>query len=104
MKLNGGINFCESGLTTSIRAMHLQTEVFGIINENYNSFDKVGYQWYFCDDIYGTNPVPVDNASSSVMTINGNQFVPGVYYYFARIYGDDFSYKDSNVATITITE
>ena len=44
MKLNGGVNFFENGLTTSIRAMHLQTELFGIINENYNSFDKVGFQ------------------------------------------------------------
>lgn len=44
MKLRGQINFFENGLTTSIRAMHLQTELFGIINENYNSFDKVGYQ------------------------------------------------------------
>ena len=44
MKLRGQINFFENGLTTSIRAMHLQTEMLGIINENYNSFDKVGYQ------------------------------------------------------------
>lgn len=44
MKLRGGVNFFENGMTTSIRAMHLQTELFGIINENYNSFDKVGYQ------------------------------------------------------------
>ena len=44
MKLRGGVNFFENGLTTSIRAMHLQTEIFGIINENYNSFDKVGFQ------------------------------------------------------------
>ena len=44
MKLRGGINMFENGLTTNIRAMHLQTEIFGIINENYNSFDKVGYQ------------------------------------------------------------
>ncbi len=44
MKLRGEINFFENGLTTSIRAMHLQTEMIGIINENYNSFDKVGYQ------------------------------------------------------------
>lgn len=44
MKLNGGVNFFENGLTTSIKAMHLQTEIFGVINENYNSFDKVGYQ------------------------------------------------------------
>ncbi len=44
MKLRGEINFFENGLTTSIRAMHLQTEMLGIINENYNSFDKVGFQ------------------------------------------------------------
>lgn len=44
MNLRGQINFFENGLTTSIRAMHLQTEMLGIINENYNSFDKVGYQ------------------------------------------------------------
>lgn len=44
MKINGGINFFENGLTTSVRAMHLQTEILGIINENYNSFDKIGYQ------------------------------------------------------------
>lgn len=44
MKLRGEINFFENGMTTSIRAMHLQTELLGIINENYNSFDKVGYQ------------------------------------------------------------
>lgn len=44
MKLRDEINFFENGLTTSIRAMHLQTEMLGIINENYNSFDKVGYQ------------------------------------------------------------
>ena len=44
MKLRGEINFFENGLTTSIRAMHLQTEMLGIINENYNSFVKVGFQ------------------------------------------------------------
>lgn len=44
MNLRGQVNFFENGLTTSIRAMHLQTEMLGIINENYNSFDKVGYQ------------------------------------------------------------
>lgn len=44
MKLRGEINFFENGMTTSIRAMHLQTEMLGIINENYNSFDKVGFQ------------------------------------------------------------
>lgn len=44
MKIQGGVNVFENGLTTNIRAMHLQTEIFGVINQNYNSFDKVGYQ------------------------------------------------------------
>ena len=44
MRLNGGINFFENGMTVNIRAMHLQTELFGILNENMTGFDKVGYQ------------------------------------------------------------
>lgn len=44
MKLRGGINFFENGLTTNIRAMHLQTEILGVINRNFTAFDKVGYQ------------------------------------------------------------
>lgn len=44
MQINGGVRFCESGLKASIRAMHVQSEVLGIINENITGFDKVGYQ------------------------------------------------------------
>lgn len=44
MTLRGGINIFENGLTTNVRAMHLQTEMLGIINGNINGFDKVGYQ------------------------------------------------------------
>ena len=44
MLLKGGLNFVENGLTTSIRAMHLQQEQFAIHNENVNGFDKIGYQ------------------------------------------------------------
>jgi len=44
MKLNGGIQFDNSGLTASIRAMHLDSEIIGITNENISGFDKVGYQ------------------------------------------------------------
>jgi len=44
MKLYGGVNLIESGLTNSIRAMHLQSELLAISNENVNGFDKVGYQ------------------------------------------------------------
>jgi len=44
MRINGGIFFNENGLTTSIRAMHLQSEILGISNENIGGFDKVGYQ------------------------------------------------------------
>lgn len=44
MKINGGIFYSENGLTNSIRAMHLQSELLGIRNENVGGFDKVGYQ------------------------------------------------------------
>jgi len=44
MRLNSGIYYNDNGLTTSIRAMHLQTEIIAIGNENISGFDKVGYQ------------------------------------------------------------
>ena len=44
MRLNSGIHFNDNGLTTSIRAMHLQSELIGISNENIGGFDKIGYQ------------------------------------------------------------
>ena len=44
MKINGGVRFCELGVRSSIRAMHVATELLGITNENVIGFDKVGYQ------------------------------------------------------------
>ena len=44
MKLYGGVNLIENGLTNSLRAMHLQSELISISNENVNGFDKIGYQ------------------------------------------------------------
>jgi len=44
MKIYGGIYFDESGISTSIRGMHLQTEMMGVMNDNINGFNKVGYQ------------------------------------------------------------
>jgi len=44
MQINGGVRFCEQGMKSSIRAMHVQSEVLGMINENVLGFDKVGYQ------------------------------------------------------------
>ena len=44
MRLNAGIFLDNNGLTTSIRAMHLQSELLGIRNENVGGFDKIGYQ------------------------------------------------------------
>lgn len=44
MQINGGIRFCEPGMRASIRAMHVQSEILGMINENVAGFDKVGYQ------------------------------------------------------------
>lgn len=44
MLINGGVRFCEQGIKASIRAMHVQSEVLGMINENVAGFDKVGFQ------------------------------------------------------------
>ena len=44
MQINGGVRFCEPGMRASLRAMHVQTEILGMINENVEGFDKVGYQ------------------------------------------------------------
>lgn len=44
MQINGGVRFCEQGMKSSIRAMHVQSEIIGMINENVAGFDKVGFQ------------------------------------------------------------
>jgi len=44
MKLNGGIYYNNNGLTTSIKAMHLQSVLMEMRNENVGGFDKIGYQ------------------------------------------------------------
>ena len=44
MIINGGIRYCEKGLTASLRAMHVQSELIGMHNENVTGFDKIGYQ------------------------------------------------------------
>lgn len=44
MKINGGVRYVEHGMRSAIRAMHIQTELLGMHNENITGFDKVGYQ------------------------------------------------------------
>ena len=44
MQINGGVRFCEQGMKASIRAMHLQSGIINIINENVTGFDKIGFQ------------------------------------------------------------
>ena len=44
MKLYGGIDLGEGGMVTSIRGMHLQTEILNIINDNVQGFNKIGFQ------------------------------------------------------------
>ena len=40
MRLNSGIHYNDNGLTTSIRAMHLQSEIIAIGNENITDSTK----------------------------------------------------------------
>lgn len=44
MMIRGGINYVDNGMTASLMAMHLQSEIIAINNENITGFDKVGYQ------------------------------------------------------------
>lgn len=44
MQISGGVRFCEQGIKASIRAMHLQSEILGVVNENITGFDKIGFQ------------------------------------------------------------
>lgn len=44
MIIRGGINYVDRGMTASLMAMHLQSEIIAINNENITGFDKVGYQ------------------------------------------------------------
>lgn len=44
MKLNTGIRYIENGLTTSLKAMQVQSALIDIANDNVAGFDKVGYQ------------------------------------------------------------
>lgn len=44
MKINGGVSFIENGITSSLRAMHVDSELVAISNGNITGFDKVGYQ------------------------------------------------------------
>lgn len=44
MKLNSGIRYIENGMTTSLKAMQVQSALIDIANDNVTGFDKVGYQ------------------------------------------------------------
>jgi len=44
MKLNAGVKYINNGLTTSLKAMQVQSALIDISNDNISGFDKVGYQ------------------------------------------------------------
>lgn len=44
MTLYGGIQFKDTGIAANLRTMHLDSELMGIINDNINGFDKIGFQ------------------------------------------------------------
>ena len=44
MIIRGGINYIDKGMTASLMAMHLQSQIIAINNENITGFDRVGYQ------------------------------------------------------------
>lgn len=44
MIIRGGVNYIDKGMTASLMAMHLQSEIVSVLNENITGFDKIGYQ------------------------------------------------------------
>ncbi|MBO7672144.1 hypothetical protein J6S88_01920 [bacterium] len=44
MLIKGGINYIDNGMSASLMAMHLQSQIIAINNENITGFDKIGYQ------------------------------------------------------------
>jgi len=44
MKLNAGVKYINNGLTTSLKAMQVQSALIDMSNDNVSGFDKVGYQ------------------------------------------------------------
>ena len=90
MLLKGGLNFVENGLTMSIRAMHLQQELFGVHSANVTGFDKIGYQrqdpvvssfseWI---GIHGLSTATDDEVGRIVMTQMPLDFALGEKGYF----------------------
>lgn len=61
MKINAGVKYVENGMTASIRAMQVQSELIGISNENVAGFDKVGYQ----------RKDPVVSSFTEILGVNG---------------------------------
>ncbi len=44
MDFKAGVKYIENGLTTSLRAMQVQSTLIDIANDNVTGFDKIGYQ------------------------------------------------------------
>lgn len=44
MRLSSGVKYNVNGLTTSLKAMQVESALINITNDNINGFDKVGYQ------------------------------------------------------------
>lgn len=61
MKINAGVRYVENGMTASLRAMQVQSELIGISNENVAGFDKIGYQ----------RKDPVVSSFTEILGVNG---------------------------------
>lgn len=67
------------------------------------SSGEISYQWYSCDDAYGSNPKRIVGETTGSFDV-GKGFTVGNYYYFARVYVDSLSYKDTKVVTVELVE
>lgn len=86
-------------------------------NDSETGSGTLGYQWYQCDDVKGSNPTAVGNSLSnlSAADITASLMVstdtPGRYYYYLQaVYTDDgaggydidFSQAKSDIITVTV--
>ena len=62
---------------------------------------SVTYQWFKCDNEYGSNAVKIAGADSSVYALD-DTLEAGEYFYFVRIAVDSIAHTNSDIIKVTV--
>ena len=92
--------FCFIGICSAAVSVDDVTSVVGpqvTLKANVTDIEATSYQWYTCNDAEGTNPVIIEEATSSLYT-TGYLDVAGTSYYMVKV-----NDTESAVATVTAT-